>query len=185
VRPGRVELWLDGKPWRVVPDEVVLRAGLAAGVVLDRPRARRLRAELRRAEALSAAATTLARRDRPRAQVEERLRRAGTPPPARREALETLERLGAVDDSRAAAARARALAARGWGDAALVELLLADGFDEETARGALAGLEPEVDRARRLAAREPAGRRAWALLARRGFAPESADAVLGALDEDP
>ncbi|MGH3041065.1 MAG: hypothetical protein ACRDNG_04895, partial [Gaiellaceae bacterium] len=62
-RPGRVELEVDDRRWRVVPDAVVLRCGLAAGVELDRPLLRRLRRELRRAEALEAATRTIARRD--------------------------------------------------------------------------------------------------------------------------
>ena len=53
--PGRVRVELDGAHWRVLPLEAVVRAGLAAGVELDRPRARLLSRELRRLGALDAA----------------------------------------------------------------------------------------------------------------------------------
>jgi hypothetical protein len=62
-RAGRVALEVDGRPWRVVPDEVALAAGLRAGLVLDRAALRRLRRELRRVEAMEAAARVLAHRD--------------------------------------------------------------------------------------------------------------------------
>ena len=52
----RVEVELDGEPWRTLPAEVVLRAGLDLGIELDRPRARRVRRELRRHEAMARAA---------------------------------------------------------------------------------------------------------------------------------
>ena len=48
----RVEVELDGAPWRVVPAEAVVRAGLAPGRPLDRASARALGRELRRLQAL-------------------------------------------------------------------------------------------------------------------------------------
>ena len=63
VRPGLVALEVDGSPWRVVPDEVVVKTGLARGALLDRPLLRRFRAELRRAEALRAAGRQVSRGD--------------------------------------------------------------------------------------------------------------------------
>jgi hypothetical protein len=56
-RRGHVAVELDGQAWRTVPLEVVVRAGLAVELELDRPRLRLLRRELRRAEALAAALT--------------------------------------------------------------------------------------------------------------------------------
>ncbi len=53
-RRGRVAVELDGVPWRLLPLDVVARAGIAEGRVLDRPALRLLRRELRRAEALRA-----------------------------------------------------------------------------------------------------------------------------------
>ena len=58
---SRIAVELDGRPWRVLPAEPVLAAGLGAGVPLDRERARRLRTELRRVEARSAALSALSR----------------------------------------------------------------------------------------------------------------------------
>ena len=52
---------LDGESWRTLPAEVVLRAGLDVGVELDRERARRLRRELKRHDAMSSAARALPR----------------------------------------------------------------------------------------------------------------------------
>jgi hypothetical protein len=48
---GRVEIHLDGEPWRLVPADAVVRAGLAVGRTLDRATARDLGRELRRARA--------------------------------------------------------------------------------------------------------------------------------------
>jgi SOS response regulatory protein OraA/RecX len=178
-----VALEVDGQPWRTVPDEVVATCGLAAGVDLDRPLLRRLRGELRRAEALDAAARALARRPLSHERLRERLRRQGVRPPAEREAVATLDRLGLVDDARLAAERARALARRGWGDAAIVARLEAEGLAQELVARALAELEPEQDRAARLAETSGDPRTTWKLLARRGFSLEAIEAALGALDE--
>ena len=57
-RHGHVAVELDGAYWRTLPLDAVLRAGLAVGTELDRPRARTVRRELRRAAALAAAART-------------------------------------------------------------------------------------------------------------------------------
>lgn len=76
-RAGSIALEVDGRPWRTVPDEVVLACELVAGVALERPLLRRVRRELRRAEADAAAARALARRDHSRRALEQRLRRRG------------------------------------------------------------------------------------------------------------
>ncbi|MGH3055676.1 MAG: hypothetical protein ACRDL7_11935, partial [Gaiellaceae bacterium] len=57
---GRVAVELDGRPWRVLPADAVVRAGLAVGRPLDRQKARELGREVRRASALAAAARSLA-----------------------------------------------------------------------------------------------------------------------------
>ena len=46
---GRVAVELDGRLWRVLPTDGVVRAGLAVGRPLDRPTARELAREVRRA----------------------------------------------------------------------------------------------------------------------------------------
>ena len=53
--PGRVALDVDGRPWRTVPDDVVVRARLVAGLELDRETLRLVRRELARARGLQTA----------------------------------------------------------------------------------------------------------------------------------
>ena len=184
VRPGRVELEVDGRRWRLVPDEVVLRCGLAAGVELHRPLLRDLRRELRRAEALGAAVRTVSRRDVSTRRLHDRLAARGVRQADAERAVATLADAGVVDDARTAGSRARSLADRGWGDAAVAARLEGEGFGADDVRVALAVLEPERDRAASLAASAGDPRAAWKLLARRGFAPETLEEVVGALDAD-
>jgi regulatory protein len=179
-RPGFVALELDGRPWRTVPDDVVARAGLAAGEELDRPALRLLRAELVRARGLRVASRALARRDLSAAELDARLERARVAPSVAAEVAGTLERAGLVDDERFAANRAESLAARGWGDAAIAARLEAVGVDEAVARVAVAALESEAERARALVERESDPVRQARLLARRGFGEETLESVLEA-----
>lgn len=179
-RPGFVALELDGRPWRTVPDDVVARAGLAAGKELDRPALRLLRAELVRGRGLRVASRALARRDLSAAELDARLERARVAPSVAAEVAGTLERAGLVDDERFAANRAESLAARGWGDAAIVARLEAVGVDEAVARVAVAALDPEAVRARLLVERESDPVRQARLLARRGFGEETLESVLEA-----
>ena len=160
---GRVDVELDGVPWRTVPVDAVVRSGLLVGRTLDRPTARTLARELRRADALRVATRALRHRDLSRQALAERL-----PAAAREEALDALERSGYLDDARAAAGRAAVLAARGWGDEAIRFWLEPEGFAGEALENALAPLEPEPERARRLRATGRTER--W--LAARGFASE-------------
>jgi SOS response regulatory protein OraA/RecX len=183
-RPGRVELEIDGRRWRVVPDAVVLRCGLAAGVELDRPLLRRLRRELRQAEALEAATRTVARRDVSTRRVRERLAARGVRPAAAESAVATLADAGVLDDRRTASSRSHALAERGWGDAAVAARLAGEGFGAGDVQSALAALAPERERAGALAAAADDPRSAWRLLARRGFAPETIEDVVGFLDDE-
>ena len=173
---------MDGTPWRVVPDEVVIRLGLAAGVRLDRPLLRRLGAELANSRARGLAGRALARRDLSRGELERRFAGARVGSGAGARTVEALVRAGLVDDARVARTRARALAERGYGDAAISARLAAAGIEEGEARAALAGLEPEDARARRLLSGERERARAARTLARRGFDPETVEAVLGPLD---
>lgn len=174
---------MDGKPWRTVADDVAVRAGLRAGAELDRTTLCRVRAEVRRAEALAIAAQALEHRDLSRERLDARLAGAGLTPAEREQALATLERSGLVDDARLARARAATLAERGWGDAAIAARLDADGVDGESAKGAIAELAPESERASALVERGGDRRRTASLLARRGFDPDAIEAALGALDE--
>jgi SOS response regulatory protein OraA/RecX len=179
---GKVALEVDGRPWRVVPDAVVLRAGLAAGVELDRTRLRQIRAELSRARALATAGRALAHRDFSSRRLEQRLERARVGENVAREAVEALEQAGVLDDARSARVRAEALARRGYGDAAIESRLEGEGFEPAHVRSALSELEPEPERARVVTRGQGGGAKAARLLARRGFAVDSIEQALGGLD---
>jgi SOS response regulatory protein OraA/RecX len=171
---GRVAVELDGRPWRELPADVVVSAGLVEGLPLERERLRGLGRELRRQRALDAAARALAARDASAAEVDERLRRRGVPPAARGEALAVLERGGLVDDARFAARRAALLAERGAGDAMIRDDLERRGLAGEHVEAALAALEPERERARRLVADGRSAR--W--LASRGFDGDALESLV-------
>jgi SOS response regulatory protein OraA/RecX len=175
-----VAVELDGEAWRTLPADVVVRAGLAVGLELDRTRARTLRRELRRHAALGRAARSLRSRDRSARDVDARLERAGFGADERADALGTLERAGLVDDARYAAARAESLAERGWGDDAIAWQLDRAGVAQELAAAAVAALEPERDRARRLIERRGEGAATARFLARRGFSADVVEAAIGA-----
>ena len=177
-RGARVLVELDGAPWRAVPAEVALRAGLAPDLDLDRPRLRVLARELRRHRALSVAARAVRGRDLSRERLVERLARNGVAPAAQAETVELLERAGIVDDDRVAHARAQALAGRGFGDAAIRDDLERLSVPAEAITAALALLEPERERASRAAARAGDVQRAARLLARKGFDPGTIASLL-------
>lgn len=130
--------------------------------------------------ALAVALQALAPRERSRRDVDERLARAGFGEEARRDALDELERLGYLDDRRFAAARAEALARRGYGDAVIREELARHGVDGDAAAEALAGLAPEAERAAAALAGGRPGPRLAARLGRKGFGAEAIEAALGA-----
>jgi SOS response regulatory protein OraA/RecX len=124
-----------------------------------------------RQQAIDAAAQILRHGDRSRAELEQRLERRGLQPGAVEEALETLERVGVVDDRRTAELRAARLAERGYGDAYIRAELERRRLPAEEA---LAFLEPERERAASLAARGTA----W--LRRRGFGEDAIEAAVAA-----
>lgn len=180
----RVEIQLDGASWRLVPAAAVVRDGLCVGRTLDRETARTLARELRHADALARAARALGPRDRSRAALGERLARAGVPATARRDALDTLERVGLVDDARVAARRAEALAERGFGDAGIRFDLEREGLAPELVEAALAELEPEAERARALVQRRGADAKTARWLAGKGFDTVTIEDALGRFAED-
>jgi SOS response regulatory protein OraA/RecX len=179
-RPGRVEVELDGAPWRTLPVEAVLRAGLAAGRLLDRPRARLLRRELRRLEALSAAGRALRGRDLAVAELANRLARAGVAPAPRAETLAVLDRAGLVDDGRFASDRSVVLAERGYGDAWIRWDLERRGVAAELVESAVAALEDESARVERMVAARGGGPRVARMLARRGFGEDAVELAANA-----
>lgn len=177
-RPGRALVHLDGEPWRTLPLEALLRAGIGEGDELDRQRLRVLRREVRRLEAVDAATVALRSRDRSAAEIVERLAARGVAPDERERVLGTLVRAGLVDDARFACSRAAALAARGAGDALIRDDLERRGIGDGEIAAALAGLDPEPDRAARLVAARGTGVKTARYLAARGFAEEAVEAAV-------
>jgi regulatory protein len=127
---------------------------------------------------LEVAVRALRRRDLTAAALASRLERAGVPEPERAETLETLERVGYVDDARFALQRAQTLAGRDWGDAAIAADLERQGVGADSAAEAIAALEPERVRACRVAAERGRGRKTAAYLGRKGFDAEALEAVI-------
>lgn len=128
----------------------------------------------RRTDAVDAAARLLRHGDRSRAELEQRLAQRGIDADAAHDALDTLERVGVLDDERTASLRASALAERGYGDLWIRADLERRGLP---AAAALAELDPERERVNRLVAAKSVGP-AW--LARRGFDSEIVAAVAAA-----
>jgi regulatory protein len=125
------------------------------------------------------AARALHHRDRSRRELDDRLARAGVGDDQRADALDTLERVGYVDDGRFAATRAEALAARGYGDEAIRHDLEGHGIDAEAVVRAIGGLEPEVERARAVVERLGRSVKTAQHLGRKGFAEESVETAVG------
>jgi regulatory protein len=123
------------------------------------------------------AVRALARRDLSARELAERLERRGVDEHTRRGVVERLAQAGYVDDARFAADRARALAERGLGDAAIRADLEARGVAAEALDDALAALEPEHGRARCEALRLGGGVAAARALVRKGFAEESLEGL--------
>jgi regulatory protein len=177
-RRGRVAVELDGVPWRTLPLDVVAAAGLARGSELDREHARALARGLRRARAEDAALRALARRDHSRASLADRLERAGVAGADRREVIDRATRAGLVDDARFARGRAALLAARGNGNALILDDLVQRGVADELARAAVADLAPEHERARRVVAERGAGVKTLRYLAAHGFSEDVVEGLI-------
>jgi SOS response regulatory protein OraA/RecX len=126
----------------------------------------------------------LGRRDLSCVALDVRLEAAGIEPEARRRTLQRLLEAGLLDDNRLAESRIAALAARGLGNTAIAAKLAAEGIGREPCEAALAGIEPEEARARRLLAEvgETEPRRLASLLTRRGFGEEAIEAAMTMVD---
>ena len=182
LRRERVLVELDGAPWRTVPAEAALAAGLTVGLELDRARARELSRALRRHRARVTAVRALARREHSRSSLELRLERAGVRPADRGEVLESATRAGLLDDTRFAESRVRALVDRGAGDLLVLDDLSRHGVDEQTARAALSGVEREAVRATRIVSARGSSPRTLRYLASRGFSEESLESLVADLE---
>jgi regulatory protein len=129
-------------------------------------------------DAVEQALRALRHRDRSSAELHARLAQRGVAESEREQALETLERIGYVDDERFARTRAEQLAARGSGDALIRHDLEGRGLEEEHVEAALAALEPERERAERILARRGPGAKTARYLASRGFGPDALETLV-------
>ena len=129
-------------------------------------------------DAFEVAVRALGAHDRTAAEIDERLERRGIPAGERAEALVRLGRLGYLDDERVARTRAELLASRGSGDALIRDDLERRGVDADGIESALAELEPERERAARIAAERGISPRTARYLASRGFAGETVAALV-------
>jgi len=175
---GKVAVEVDGVPWRVLPLEPVVAAGLSVGVALDRPRARRLRTELQRTNALRVGLTALRYADHTAATLDRRLTARNVTPAQRESTIETLSRAGLVDDARFAERRAAALAARGAGDELIRADLESRGLPAELTTAATALLQPEEERARRIVAAEGRSTKVLRRLAAKGFSQDVLESLV-------
>ena len=95
-------------------------------------------------DAVETALRALRFRDRTAAELDARLEQRGVGEAEREQALETLERIGYVDDERFARDAGGALAERGSGDALIRDDLERRGVAAELVEAALAELEPSA-----------------------------------------
>jgi regulatory protein len=131
-----------------------------------------------RPDAVEQALRALRHRDRSAAELAARLAEHGVDAAEREQALETLERIGYVDDERFARQRAEQLAARGSGDALIRHDLEGRGIAAEDVEAALECLEPEHERAARIVERRGSGPKTARYLASRGFGADALEAVV-------
>ena len=131
-----------------------------------------------RTEALGIATAALARREHSVRSLRERLQRAGVTSGDAEAVVEELRHAGLVDDGRFAEERARVLAERGKGDAAIRFELERAGVEAAEIEAALAGLASERERAAALVARRGATLATARLLAGRGFDEEVVAALV-------
>ena len=133
-------------------------------------------------EAVETALRALSTRDRTAAELDERLAAKGIGAAEREQALETLARIGYVDDERFARTRAEQLAARGSGDALIRDDLERRGLAVHAIETAIAALEPERERAAAIAGQRGRSPQTARYLAAKGFGEEALEAVVAVED---
>ena len=134
----------------------------------------------RERDPIDLAARALQHRDRSRRELDDRLTRAGVGDEERADTLDTLERVGYVDDARFAAARAEALAGGATAMMRSGTTWRPHGIAAEGADEAIGVLESERERALALVERLGRSLRTAQQLARKGFGEEALEAALGA-----
>jgi regulatory protein len=128
--------------------------------------------------AVESALRALRARDRSVFELESRLERRGVGTTEQRETLELLSRLGYVDDERFARSRAESLARRNCGDEMIRVDLEGRGVAAGFVDAALAGLESERERARRIVASRGRSTTTARFLAARGFSEDAVETVV-------
>jgi regulatory protein len=131
---------------------------------------------------LDVAMRALRFRDRTAAELEARLEQRGVGKAEREQALETLERIGYVDDERFARMRAEQLADRGSGDALIRDDLEGRGVAAGVVELAIDALELERERAARIAERRGRSVKTARYLASRGFGEEALEGLVAPED---
>lgn len=134
-------------------------------------------------DALETALRALRHRDRSARELDARLAERGFGVDDRERALSTLQRTGVVDDARFARARAQSLAARCAADAHIRHELAEAGVPTSLTEQAIALLEPEIDRARRIVGKRGATPKTARYLRARGYPSEVVGAAV-ATDDD-
>jgi SOS response regulatory protein OraA/RecX len=137
---------------------------------------------MREQDPVQVAVRALRHRDLSVAALDARLERAGVDAAEREQTLETLGRVGYVDDARFAERRAQSLAERGWGNAGIEADLERQGIDAEGVVAALGTLAPEHERAAAIVAARGAGPKTAAYLTRHGFGDDAVALALVAHD---
>jgi regulatory protein len=135
-------------------------------------------ADPRRTEAVELAKRALARREHTQRSLREKLCRAGVTAEHAEAVAEELARAGLLDEGRFAHERARVLAERGKGDAAIRFELDRAGVEAPEVEAALAALDPERERAARVVDRRGATPATARLLASRGFDEDVVAAIV-------
>jgi len=134
--------------------------------------------ERRAEDAYDRALRALHHRDRTEREIDEHLRDRGFSEDERAEALVALRRTGLVNDQRFAGARAARLAERGEGNALIRARLAAAGIPNEAVQEALAALDDEGTRARRIVERRGRSQKTARYLGGKGFADDVVRSVI-------
>lgn len=128
-------------------------------------------------EAFEAGIKALARKELSRHELAARLRRAGFDRDEALQAVGELAEAGYQSDERAATERARAMAARRYGDIAVRADLRRRGIADETIEVALAGIVPETARAEALSRRTDSASRLLQALRRKGYTEGTVEGI--------
>ena len=182
---GRVAVELDGKPWRVLPADAVVRAGLAVG--RDAGSAHGAGAGARGAPGQSAGGgDAIAGGERPVASGRSSGGWRGRAIPPRR--VKTRSRLSAVPGSSTTPAWRRIAPSCSRAAATAMPAIRADLrrrlISADTAADAVAALEPELERARRLLAGQSVTPAMLRRLSGRGFSRDTLEEVATAFAQE-